>query len=186
MTKADFTSSFISWAKANVVVPASRMMVSPSLMYSNAAAAMARFASWCRRVRSRNDLLKRLRWEKVAPPNVRCNKPSASKLSKSLRIVTTLTPNRSANSLMFKTGVSSKSLTICWRRGSAFAIQGLLYPVSRFESSESLLNPPNFKTESKPCRGHSRYSSGKDIHSTAAGPPLDRATSSACDITAAR
>src|ERR1700730_85713 len=119
MMKADLTCSFRSWAKANVVVPPSKIIVSPSWMYSKAALAIACFCGPCWRALSRKKLLKRLRLEKTAPPKVLSSRPSLAKSSKSFRIVTTLSAKRSANSPTLKMPVVSRSLSICSRRGFA-------------------------------------------------------------------
>src|SRR3979411_50793 len=65
------------------------------------------------------EMLNRLRWEKTAPPYVRCKSPCCSRSLRSLRIVTWLTVKRSDRSSTLTVTASSSSCRIFRRLASA-------------------------------------------------------------------
>ena len=99
-----------------VVVPESRMMVSPSRISAAAASAMRRFSAWC------CSCLTPSGWSSsstlTAPPCVRVNAPADSSAARSARIVTSEVPKRAASPSTTTLPCSRSSAQMRRRRSS--------------------------------------------------------------------
>ena len=138
-------------ATARAVVLASMTMLSPSWISSTAAAPMAAFSSCRSRSRISKASSGALRSGTIAPPWVRTTRPSASRATRSLRIVTAETPNRCARSLTRARPCSSTIRAIrSWR--------------SRAKTSPRSLASGTCRASQLADRGAGRVSIGVSAH----------------------
>jgi hypothetical protein len=106
-------------AMASVVVPASRMMVSPSRTMRAARAPMRFFSAaklWPGRSRGRS---KRAGCTAIAPPRMRRSSIRRSSASRSVRIVTAETPSASESFATSTTRSRPSNSRMRWWRGSS-------------------------------------------------------------------